>query len=307
VHPEDVPSYEDAICQVKAGIDPEFRFRIVTAHGAVKHLRGFAHRIAQQPVFVGAVQDVTASRIAQDALNRLGAELARVSRVTTLSALTASIAHEINQPLQGVITNAGTCRRMLDASPPDIDGARETAKRTLRDGNRASDVVARLRALFGKRESALEALDLNEAVREVLALSSKELQRNAIVIRSDLANDLPSVAGDRIQLQQVLLNLLRNASDAMIEVVGRPRQLLVKTELEDGGLVRVTVRDSGVGLSVEHIGSLFEAFHTTKTDGMGIGLFVSRSIIEAHQGRIWAEPNDGPGATFAFSIPLRMS
>jgi PAS domain S-box-containing protein len=319
VHPEDVALYEGAIGRALAGTDPDFYFRIVTSSGVVKHLRGFAHRIEDRPVFVGAVQDVTASKMAQEALNRAGAELAHVSRVTTLSALTASIAHEVNQPLSGIITNAGTCLRMLDATPPDIDGARETARRTIRDGNRASDVITRLRALFTKREFTLEPLDLNEATRELIALSASDLQRNRIVLQPELASDLPMVTGDRIQLQQVILNLLRNASDAMIDVHDRPRQLLIKTERDEGDRVRLTVRDAGVGLPPESLtihdagvglpprslNSLFNAFYTTKKGGMGIGLFVSRSIIERHQGRLWAEPNEGgPGTTFSFSIPL---
>ena len=304
VHPEDVPLYEGAIGRALAGTDPDFYFRIVTARGVVKHLRGFAHRIADRPVFVGAVQDVTASKVAQEALNRAGAELAHVSRVTTLNALTASIAHEVNQPLSGIITNASTCLRMLTADPPDVGGALETARRTIRDGNRAADVVARLRALFSKREFTPEPLDLTEAVREVIALSSNDLQRHRIILQPDLADDLPIVTGDRIQLQQVILNLLRNASDAMVDVHDRPRQLLIKTEREDGDHVRVTVRDVGVGLPPPGVDSLFDAFYTTKTGGMGIGLFVSRSIVERHQGRLWAQPNDGPGTTFSFSIPL---
>jgi PAS domain S-box-containing protein len=304
VHPEDAALYEGAIGRAMAGTEPDFYFRIVTSHGVVKHLRGFAHRIADRPVFVGAVQDVTSSKMAQEALNRAGAELAHVSRLTSLSALTASIAHEVNQPLSGIITNAGTCLRMLDASPPNIDGARETARRTIRDGNRASDVVTRLRALFSKKEFVLEPLDLNEATREVIALSSNDLQRIRIILQSELADDLPIVNGDRIQLQQVILNLLRNASDAMADVHDRPRHLMIRTEQEDGDRVRVVVRDAGVGLPPQSMGSLFDAFYTTKSGGMGIGLFVSRSIVERHQGRLWAEPNDGsPGATFSFSIP----
>ena len=303
VHAEDVPLFEGAFGRGMAGTDPDFYFRIVTARGVVKHVRGFAHRIADRQVFVGAVQDVTASKIAQEALNRADAELAHVSRVTTLSALTASIAHEVNQPLSGIITNAGTCLRMLAADPPDVEGARETARRTLRDGNRAADVIARLRALFSKREFMLEPLDLTEAAREVIALSSNDLQRNRIILQPELADDLPMVTGDRIQLQQVILNLLRNATDAMVDVHDRPRQLLIRTERENGDRVRVTVRDAGVGLSPQSVDSLFDAFYTTKSGGMGIGLFVSRSIVERHQGRLWAEPNPGPGATFAFSIP----
>ena len=202
--------------------------------------------------------------------------------------------------LSGIITNAGTCLRMLDADPPDVEGARETARRTIRDGNRASDVITRLRALFSKKEFTLESLDLNEATREVIALSLSDLQRNRVVLQSELADDLPTVTGDRVQLQQVILNLLRNASDAMVDVHDRPRQLLVKTEREDGDRVRVTVRDAGMGVDAsEPWTKLFDAFYTTKSDGMGIGLSVSRSIIERHHGRLWAEPNDGPGATFS--------
>ena len=226
------------------------------------------------------------------------------SRVTALSALTASIAHEVNQPLAGIMTNASTCLRMLDATPPNIDGARETARRTIRDGKRASEVIARLRAMFSKREFTPELLDLNEAAKEVIALSSNDLQRNHIVLEAELADDLPLVTGDRIQLQQVVLNLLRNASDAMADVHDRRRQMLIKTKREDSGRVRLSVRDAGVGLSPESLGSLFSPFYTTKSGGMGIGLFVSRTIVERHQGRLWAEPNRGcPGATFAFSIP----
>ena len=303
VHPEDVALYQGAIGRALAGTDPDFYFRILTSRGVVKHLRGFAHQIAERPVFVGAVQDVTASKMAQEALNRAGAELAHVSRMTALSALTASIAHEVNQPLSGIITNAGTCLRMLDAAPPDIAGARDTARRTIRDGHRASEVITRLRALFSKREFTLEAVDLNEAAREVIALSSNELQRNRVILHSELAEGLPIVTGDRIQLQQVILNLLRNASEAMADVHDRPRQLLIKTEEEDGSRVRLTVRDAGVGLTPESLESVFSAFYTTKSGGMGIGLFVSRSIMERHEGRLWAEPNDGPGATFSFSVP----
>jgi PAS domain S-box-containing protein len=304
VHPEDLALFQGAIGRAMAGTNPDFYFRVVTSRGVVKHLRGFAHRIAERPVFVGAVQDVTASTMAQQALNKAGAELAHVSRVTALSALTASIAHEVNQPLSGIVTNVGACLRMLDASPPDMDGAGRAARRTIRDANRAADVVARLRALFSKREFTLEPLDLNEATREVIALSSNDLQKNRVILHSDFADDLPIITGDRIQLQQVILNLLRNASDAMVDVHDRPRHLRIKTRLEDGDRVCLTVRDAGVGLSPQNLDSLFDAFYTTKSGGMGIGLFVSRSIVERHQGRLWAEPNDvGPGAMFAFSIP----
>jgi signal transduction histidine kinase len=217
--------------------------------------------------------------------------------------LTASIAHEINQPLSGIITNASTCLRMLAADPPNIEGACETARRTIRDGNRASDVITRLRALFGKKDTATESVDVNEATREVIALSLGELQRSRVILRAELADDLPPVTGDRVQLQQVILNLVRNASDAMSGVDDRPRQLVIRTERDEDDRVRLIVQDTGVGFDPQAAGRLFEAFYTTKNGGMGIGLSVSRSIIESHHGRLWAAPNDGPGVTFSFSIP----
>jgi signal transduction histidine kinase len=253
--------------------------------------------------YIGAVQDVTARRLSEQALREAQSELEHVARATALSALTASIAHEVNQPLSGIITNAGTCLRMLDANPPNLEGARETARRTIRDGNRAADVIARVRALFTKKEPPIGAVDLNEVTREVIALSLGDLQRNRVVLQPELAKDLPTITGDRVQLQQVILNLLRNASDAMVDVHDRPRQLLIRTEREDGDRARVRVRDAGVGIDPQNVDKLFDAFYTTKTDGMGIGLSISRSIIERHHGRLWAEGNDGPGATFSFSIP----
>jgi signal transduction histidine kinase len=189
---------------------------------------------------------------------------------------------------------------------PNVDGARETVRRTIRDGNRASDVITRLRTLYSKKEPSPESMDLNEATREVTALWLSELQRTGVVLRYELADDLPAVVGDRIQLQQVILNLLRNAADAMSTVDDRPRELLIRTERDEGNQVRLSVRDSGVGLTPQAADKLFEAFYTTKTDGMGIGLSISRSIIEAHQGRLWATPNDGPGSTFSFAIPCTL-
>ncbi len=307
IHPDDLPSFDAVIARGLTGMNVSFGFRIVTARGAVKHVRGVAHvtdQIDGRPMFIGALQDVTESMVAEEALNRARAELTHVARVMSMSTLTASIAHEVNQPLSGIITNASTCLRMLDATPPDLDGARETARRTIRDGNRASDVITRLRALFSKKEFTLEPLDLNEATREVVALSLSELQRNRVVLQSELADDLPTIIGDRVQLQQVLLNLLRNAWEAMVGVDDRPRHLLIRTEREGGHGVRAMVRDAGVGIDRQAMDKLFDAFYTTKSGGMGIGLSVSRSIVERHNGRLWADPNDGPGATFSFSIPL---
>ena len=274
--------------------------------GTPKYLRGIARVIEQdtrRPLFSGAIQDVTESKIAEEALQKAQSELAHVARVATLGELTASIAHEINQPLQGIITNASTCLRMLSGDPPNIDGARETTRQTISDGNRTADVIRLLRALFAKKEFAQAPLDLNEATREVIALSLSDLQRNRVILRSELADDLPLVTGDRVQIQQVILNLVRNASDAMVGVDNRPRELLIRTERDDGDCVRVTVRDSGVGVDPQYMSKLFDPFYTTKSGGMGIGLSVSRSIIERHHGRIRMELNDGVGATFWFSIP----
>jgi signal transduction histidine kinase len=242
-------------------------------------------------------------RLSEEALSKVRSELAHVARAQSLGVLTASIAHEVNQPLSGIITNANTCLRMLAADPPNVDGARETARRTIRDGNRAADVVTRLRALFSRKDATTEPVDLNEAAREVIALSLSELQRSRVILRPELADILPPVTGDRVQLQQVILNLLLNATEAMSSVNDRPRQLVIRTERDEGDRVRLTVQDAGVGLDPQGADKLFEAFYSTKSGGMGIGLSVSRSIIESHHGRLWAAPNDGPGATFAFSIP----
>ena len=308
VHPEDLPAFKEQIARSRRdGSQVQLEIRLQMPDRTVKYVHVVAHCRDDngQREFIGAVQDVTPRRLSEEALEKVRSELAYVSRATSLGVLTASIAHEVNQPLAGIVTNASTCLRMLATDPPDVDGARETARRTIRDGNRASDVMTRLRALFSKKEFSLESLDLNEATREVIALSLSDLQRHRVVLQSELADDLPTITGDRIQLQQVILNLLRNASDAMVEVHERPRLLRIKTEREDGGRVRLTVRDAGIGLPPQSPDSLFDAFYTTKSGGMGIGLFVSRSIVERHQGRLWAEPNDGPGATFSFSIPFQ--
>ena len=306
------PEHRDSTVQrwlqsVTTGSSYDDTYKLRRADGQYRWIRSVGEplrdtdgRIAQ---WYGLVVDVDDRKRAEESLDTLRSELARATRVMSLGTLTASIAHEVNQPLSGIITNAGTLLRMLDADPPNIDGARETARRTIRDGNRASDVIARLRALFSKKAFTLEPMDLNEATREVIALSSGELQRNRVVVHLELADDLPVVAGDRVQLQQVILNLLRNASDAMAGVDDRPRQLVIRTERVDGKHVRVTVRDAGVGVDPQHIDKLFEAFYITKSGGMGIGLSVSRSIVERHHGRLWVEPNDGPGATFSFFVP----
>jgi PAS domain S-box-containing protein len=307
VYPEDIPLLNEILDRARGdGSDLEYEHRLQMPDHSVKYLHIVAHGTRDQDgrlEYIGAIQDVTERRLSDEALSKVRSELARVARVTSLGALTASIAHEVNQPLSGIITNASTCLRMLAADPPNVDGARETARRTIRDGNRASDVITRLRALFGKKDTKTESVDLTEAAREVIALSLSELQRSRVILRAELAEDLPPVTGDRVQLQQVILNLLRNASDSMSGVDDRPRKLVIRTERDEDDRVRLTVQDTGVGFEPQAVGRLFEAFYTTKSGGMGIGLSVSRSIIESHHGRLWAAPNDGPGATFSFSIP----
>ena len=234
VHPEDLTLFHDMIERVSSSAsDFQYEHRLLMPDHSIKYLHLIAHGTRNEDgelEYIGAVQDVTQWRLSEEALGKARAELAHVTRVMSLGALTASIAHEVNQPLSGIITNAGTCLRMLDADPPNVDGARETARRTIRDGHRASDVISRLRALFSRKDMARELVDLNEATREVITLALSELQRNRVIVKHALADELPIVVGDRVQLQQVILNLLRNASDAMSSVDDRPRQLLIRTE-----------------------------------------------------------------------------
>jgi PAS domain S-box-containing protein len=308
VHPEDVSLLEKMkmVDQAGEGGEFEWQYRLLMPDHSIKYMHAVAHATRDQDgqlEYIAAVQDVTERRRSEEALDKARAELAHVARVMSLGTLTASIAHELNQPLSGIVTNASTCMRMLATDPPNVDGARETARRTIRDGNRASEVVARLRALFTKKQATAESVDLNDATREVIALSLSELQRSRVILRHEFADDLPVATGDRVQLQQVILNLLRNALEAMSTVDDRPRELLIRTERDEGDQVRLSVKDAGVGFTPHVADTLFEAFYTTKNDGMGIGLSISRSIIEAHHGRLWVTLNDGPGATFSFAIP----
>ncbi|HVJ43031.1 MAG TPA: PAS domain S-box protein [Dongiaceae bacterium] len=253
----------------------------------------------------GTCVDLHDWKQAQEELREIQAELAHMTRATTMGQLTASIAHELNQPLAGIITNASTCLRMLAADPPNVSGARETARRTIRDGNRASEVISRLRDLFKKKAAVFEAVDMNTVAQEVIALTSNELQRSNVNLRMELAEDLPPVTGDRVQLQQVILNLILNAAEAMLETGGREKELTIITEHKGEDSVRLAVKDVGMGFDPATVERLFNPFYTTKSNGMGIGLSVSRTIIENHQGHLSAELNDGPGATFWFSVPYR--
>lgn len=309
VHPDDASFFMAKVEEARlSGNDFDFEYRLTMPNGSTKYVHVVAHATCAPEghrEYIGALQDVTERRLSEEALGKLRSELAHVARVASLGALTASVAHEVNQPLSGIITNASTCLRMLASDPPNVEGARETARRTIRDANRASDVITRLRALFEKKSIVAEPMDLNEATREVLALSSSELHRGRVVVHAELSDDMPVVVADRVQLQQVILNLIRNAADAMSGVEDRSRLLTIRTEREEGDCVRVSVRDVGVGMNPDDADRMFDAFFTTKADGMGMGLSVSRSIIQNHRGRLWATPNDGPGTTFAFSIPRR--
>jgi C4-dicarboxylate-specific signal transduction histidine kinase len=248
---------------------------------------------------------ITRTRRAAEALRQAQADVAHVSRVMTMGELTTSIAHEVNQPLAGIVTNAAAALRWLAGDPPNLEETREAARRIIRDGNRASEVIARIRALARKADTEKQPMDLNEAVEDVLALTEGEVRRHGVLLRRELAGDLPLVLGDRVQLQQVVLNLVMNGIEAMSTVADRPRVLMIRTQRVEGDQVRVTVQDSGVGLdptSGEHI---FKAFYSTKSGGMGMGLSISRSIVENHGGRLWALPSDGAGATFHFTVPQR--
>ncbi len=244
-----------------------------------------------------------AARESERRLHEVRVELEHANRVATVGQLSASIVHEVSQPLSGIVTNAGTGMRMLSADPPNVEGASETMRRTIRDANRAVEVITRLRALFAKNVVTTEVVDLNEVTREVIAFSSHELQKNGVALRSALGSELPLIRGSRVQLQQVILNLILNASDAMRGVTDRPRELWLETVRHDGAAVRLTVRDTGIGFEPRSAEQLFDPFYTTKTTGMGLGLSISRSIIETHLGRLWAASNEGPGAEFSFSIP----
>jgi PAS domain S-box-containing protein len=310
VHPDDMAEVERVIGGAAEGRGFDIVFRILTADGEVRHAHVVGHRIehiADRTVFLGALQDVTDRTVAEERLDRARRELAHVSRVTALGALTASIAHEVNQPLAGIIANASTCLRLLAADPPNIEGAQATAQRTIRDANRASEVITRLRALFARRAPASEPLDLNDAAREVLVLASSELEAAHVVVQTEFAGDLPAILGDRVQLQQVILNLVLNAAEAMRNVEDRSRDLSLSTGRDGDDHVRLCVRDAGAGATEEQRAQFFDAFYTTKPEGMGVGLSISRSIIEAHGGRLWADANDGPGLTLCFSIPVTSS
>jgi C4-dicarboxylate-specific signal transduction histidine kinase len=244
--------------------------------------------------------EVRADR-AETELRKLQAGLAHVSRVTILGELTASLAHEVNQPLAGIVSSADACLHWLAAQPPNVDKARRAIQRITRDAKRASDVVARVRNLAKKAPLQRTWVDINETVEETISLATRELSQNNVSLETQLAENLPQILADRIQLQQVILNLIINACEALTAADDEFRKLSISTAREMDG-VALTVRDTGVGIDPQQIETVFEAFHTTKPGGMGMGLAVSRSIIEGHGGRLWAEPNEPHGAIFKFTI-----
>ena len=220
----------------------------------------------------------------------------------TMGELTASIAHEVNQPLSGMVLNANASLRWLAGATPNLDEVREALSRIIRDGNRASDVIAKIRALLRKTDMEKERLDMNDTIREVVALAQGEMRRTGVALRAELEGDLPRVLADRVQLQQVILNLLMNGIEAMSAVTDRSRDLLIRSRQHESDKVLVAVQDSGMGLDPKNMERVFDAFYTTKAQGMGMGLAISRSIVENHGGRLWAVPNDGPGVTFQFTL-----
>ena len=249
--------------------------------------------------------DITERKRAEEALHKAQVELAHVTRVATLGEMTASISHEVNQPLAAVVTNANACLRWLARQSPDLDEARAAVERIIRDGSRASEVIGRIRALVKKSPPQKDWLNINDIILEVIALARNEMHRNRVSLQTRLSDDVPLLHGDRIQLQQVILNLIINGIEAMNGIDEGRRELIVSTERETNGSngLLIAVRDSGVGLNSENLEHLFDPFYTTKPDGMGMGLAISRSIIEAHGGRLWATLNTPCGAVFQFTLP----
>ncbi len=329
IHPEDRALVQRTIDRASSdGKDFDYEYRLLMPDGSVKHVHVVAHAVrhhGDQLEFIGALMDVTAAKQAEEELHKTQTELARVTRVTTLGELglhktqtelahvtrvttlgelSASIAHEVNQPLAAVVTNAEACVRWLDRETPDLDEARYAVKQIVNDGHRAGEVIRRVRALVNKVNTQKAPLEVNDVVNEVVALVQRELLSHRVSLRMELAPALPAVLADRVQLQQVIINLVMNGIEAMQPLTDRPRELVIRSHQDEANQVVIAVADRGVGISAENADQLFNAFFTTKSSGIGMGLSICRSIIEAHGGRISAANNDGPGATFQFTLPL---
>jgi len=305
-HPEDVALIQQLVDRVSHGAtDWDVEHRLLMPDGSIKYVHAVAHAVtdsAGQLGLVGAVVDMTAGKRAEDALRQTQATLAHVTRVTTSGEITASIAHEVNQPLAAAITNASTCLRWLLRDPPDLEEAREAASESVKEATRAADIIKRIRTLFKKGALQREEVAVNDVIRETIVLVRSEAERHSVSIRSDLAADLPTVIADRVQLQQVFMNLMLNGVEAM-KGMRVPGELIMKSQQGDRGHVLISVSDTGVGVTPQQASQIFDPFFTTKPEGTGMGLPISRSIIESHGGRLWGTANSGRGATFHFTLP----
>jgi PAS domain S-box-containing protein len=312
IHPDDrdrVQQTLDDATNEKAYLD--FEHRLLMPDGSVKHLHVLARALETSSgnlEYVGALMEVTERKRAEEERERLRqaqADLAYLSRVTTMGELTASLAHEIRQPISAALTNAKTCLRWLGCDDPDVPEAREAASRLVKDVTRAADIISSISVLFKKGALQREPVDVNELAREMIVLLRSEANRYSLAIRTELAEDLPKVMADRVQLQQVFMNLMLNGIDAMKGTTGE-RELTIKTEACDAQLL-ISVSDTGVGLPPEQADQIFRAFFTTKDNGTGMGLPISRSIIESHGGRLWVARNSARGATFHFTLPATVA
>ena len=311
VHPDDL---ERVLDNWRTGIakgEPlEYDLRFRRADGDYRwfHVRAVSLRDTRGNVtkWYGVATDIEDRKRAEEERERLRqveADLAHINRVSMMGELTTSIAHEVNQPLSGVVSNASASLRWLAREVPNVEEVREGLHRIVRDGKRAGEVIARIRALTRRAQMPREKLDLNETIREVLALVGDEAKRRSVIIRTRFAEDLSPVSGDRVQLQQVVLNLVMNGIEAMSSVEDRSRELIITTRNVDADRVQASVEDSGIGIDPQKLDKIFDSFYTTKPGGMGMGLSISRSILQAHGGRLWAAANDGPGTAFHFAIP----
>src|SRR6478609_2170923 len=307
-HPDDRGFLKRLLERVSRNRDNwEVEHRLLMPDGSIKHIHVVAHPLGETsgPLeYVGALMDITAEKRAHEALQQAQAELAHVTRVTTLGELTASIAHEVNQPLAAIITNGEACLRWLGNETPNLEEARGAVERMIRDGNRAGEVIQRLRALTRKTDPQNAPLDVNDVIHDVVGLVQREVLNYRVQLRLDLGAVLNPILGDRVQLQQVIINLIVNSIEAMAAVTERRRELTLTAREQDRDYVLVAVQDSGVGIDPEQLDRVFNPFFTTKSDGMGMGLSICRSIIEAHGGELWASSNDGPGVTFQFTVPF---
>ena len=306
-HPEDRERVQEFIDRAsRGGGDWDVEHRLLMPDGAVKSLHLVVHAVRDTAgvlSFVGAVMDVTAAKRAEEAVQAAQAELAHVARMTTLGELTAWIAHEVNQPLAGIVTNGTACLQWLGQKSPALDEARSSVEDMISDAQRAGDVILEIRALSRKTAPKRAPLDINDLIQGVVRLVAREAQAHGASVRLNLAPALPAVVGDRVQLQQVVINLVINAIQAMASVTAGPRELSIRSRRNEAGHVLIEVADSGQGIGSTNADQLFKAFFTTKPAGMGMGLSICRSIIEAHGGNVWATDNTPSGAVFHFTLP----